>query len=150
MNSGKGLMPPDRWFASMEQAIFHGQGDIPPCIASRIYQCSDCIFGDIGSCPVVLDPDSLAYLRWLYERAGVSRQIRAKRIEILRDILRRHRLPLHWEVIAKVALEEAPALFESVNSVRNTLFLNQSIFSHQGEGVFGLHTADLNDISEGL
>ncbi len=139
----------NRWFASLEHAIFQKDEELPPCITHRDDHCPDCMYGDLESCPVLRDPDALAYLRWLYERAGFSRQIRARRIEILRDILTRHKLPLHWEVIAKVALEEAPAFFESANSVRNTLFLNQPIFRHQGEGIFGLETVNSkNELEE--
>ena len=135
----------NRWFASLENAIFQGDGELPPCITNRDGHCADCMYSDLESCPVLRDPDALSYLRWLYERAEFARQIRARRIEILRDILTRHKLPLHWEVIAKVALEEAPALFESANSVRNTLFLNQPIFRHQGEGIFELETVNLKN-----
>jgi hypothetical protein len=103
------------------------------------------MYSDLESCPVLRDPDALAYLRWLYERAEFSRQIRARRIEVLADILTRHKLPLHWEVIAKVALEEAPTLFESADSVRSTLFLNRPVFRQQEGGVFELETAGKKD-----
>ena len=120
--------------ASIEQTIYHG--GLPDCVLREGTRCWDCRFGDYRDCPVLADPDVRSYLRWRAETTAEYYKDRAKKIAALETILLRHRLPLHWEVMAKIALDEFPELYESNNVVRMLLFFNADRFEHIGDGTF--------------
>jgi hypothetical protein len=74
----------------------------------------------------------------VYESAASYRALHARKVETLRDILHRHKLPLHWEVMSRIAQEEAPGLFPSPASVERVLVFNHAIFRNLGDGLFEL------------
>jgi hypothetical protein len=126
------------WFRQIERAIRHTGQDIPDCISGNMGSCTDCLLGDPGVCPLLGDPEAFAYLRWLHDRTVAYERARAKRIAILCAILGSHGLPLHWEVLAKIAMSESPSIFASADSVKQTLFLNGAQFRYVGQGIFEL------------
>jgi hypothetical protein len=124
-------------FAIIENGLSAGRIPLPACLNGRTRQC-DCLFWDPANCPILQDPEAAEYLKWVYERGAVYRSLREQRIARLEEILQRHGLPLHWEVIARIASSEAPAIFDSPNITRQLLFSNDTIFHHAGDSMFTL------------
>jgi hypothetical protein len=121
----------DNGFVSPDKVI-REEGHLPDCVVHEGFRCWDCPFGDWRTCPVLGDPDFRSYLRWQHEREVLYRRRRGRRIQILTSILNKHKLSLHWELVAKIAMDEAPNLFDSPQAVRQLLCLNQRIFrSHE-------------------
>jgi hypothetical protein len=133
----------DPGWAAIQRSIEHDAeyvGVLPPCVLSENYECDGCIAENVEGCPVGSDGGYRAYLANLRDSL-IEHQIehqkeRAARIRLLQGILRRHKLPLHWEYIALLAMKEAPGLFESKESVRGFLFFNRDVFTVIHEGVF--------------
>lgn len=125
------------WSGSLERVIYR-EGGLPDCVLTEGLKCLDCPFGDPDACPVLQDPDVRSYLRWQGERTIEYCREREEKIKRLRGIFRNHKLPLHWEIIARIAQDETPDLFDSPNTVRSLLFFNQDTFQHNGGGVFEL------------
>lgn len=113
-------------------------GWLPSCIGSKEYDCYDCPLDNVGTCPVRSDDDYCSYLLWLHDRYVSQERQRRQRIKILKNILKKHRLPLHWEVLAALAFREAPKLFESAHSIRGLVYNNSDVFVMKEDGVFGL------------
>lgn len=113
-------------------------GWVPDCILNETHDCYGCPFEDVQSCPVTMDEDYCSYLLWLRDRYLEYEWLRQKRVRVLKEILRRHKLPLHWEVLAALAFRAAPDLFDSANSVRGLVHFNPDIFYMESDGVFGL------------
>jgi hypothetical protein len=113
-------------------------GFFPECVSDPRTACPDCYAGDPTNCPIRLDADYRSYLMWLYDRRIAYTRLRTRRIDTLKRILTRHKQPLHWEVIAKLALAEAPNLFPSPLSVMRVLYSADGIFKNEEGGVFGL------------
>ena len=109
---------------------------VPPCTLSKDYECYGCIAENLEECPVGSDPSYQSYLVVLRDSFIQHQKKRATRIELLQKILRRHKLPLHWEYIAILAMKEAPGLFESPESVRGLTYFNSDVFTMIHEGVF--------------
>ena len=126
------------WSGSLERVIYRELGGLPDCVLTEGVKCLDCPFGDPGACPVLQDPDVRSYLRWQGERTIEYYRDREKKIEALKRVFRNHRLPLHWEIVARIVQGESPDLFDSPKSVRSVLFLNQDIFQHTGGGIVEL------------
>jgi len=121
----------------LEPVIFRS-GRLPDCVEHEGTRCQVCLFEDWRTCPVLADPDYRSYLRWVWERQVEYYRQREKRIETLRRILATHKLPLHWEMVANISMNEAGNLFGSPQEVKGLLFINEDAFRHRGEGIFGL------------
>lgn len=128
----------DEWIGSVEQFLHREVGGLPDCVRIEGARCLDCPFGDWRRCPILLDPDVRSYLQWQGERTIEYYRDRERKLTALRGVFRNHKIPLHWEIVARIVQEEDPSLFESPRSIRNLLFLNQDIFHHDGDGVFEL------------
>ena len=114
-------------------------GELPPCMLSKTYDCLDCCLSEpIGECPVKADPDYQSYLRVTKESFNLQAKIRVLKITHLQNVLRKHKLPLHWEYISTLAIKEAPNLFPSKDSVKGLVFNNPDIFIQIRDGVFAL------------
>lgn len=113
-------------------------GWLPDCMLSDDYDCYDCPLVDCVACPVRQDGEYRSYLQWLRDRYVSYQRTRHQRIEVLKSILTKHGLPLHWEVLAELALDFAPGSFDSPQTVRGLVFSNPGVFHTEGEGVFGL------------
>ena len=113
-------------------------GWLPECVLSEGTTCWDCPIGDDARCPIRTDDEYRSYLRWLRETYLEKGRVRARRIAVLRTILVQHGLPLHWEVIAGIALKVAPTLFASSRSVMRFLYGNPSVFETKQDGIFRL------------
>jgi hypothetical protein len=53
-------------------------------------------------------------------------------------LLKRHGLPLHWEIVGQMAMESYPTIFESRRAILLILQGFPELFEPQGNGVFGL------------
>ena len=113
-------------------------GWLPDCMSSDKYDCYGCPLDDFKGCPIDQDGDYRSYLQWLQERYVRYEHIRQQRIKVLKSILKRHKLPLHWEVLAELALRIAPEVFDSQQSVKGLVYFNTDTFFMESEGVFGL------------
>ena len=111
-------------------------GVLPPCVLSRNYECYGCIAEGLQECPVGSDADYRSYLLFLHDSFVKHERKRAAQIKLLQNVLRRHKLPLHWEFIALLAIKKAPDLFVSPQSVRGLVFFNPDVFTMVREGVF--------------
>lgn len=113
-------------------------GQLPNCMVTRDYECYDCPVERASPCPVMDDPDYRSYLLYLRDRYLQYQRKRTKQIDVLRAILTRHKLPLHWGNLAILSLQESPELFDSADSVRGLVYFNPNVFSMEKDGVFGL------------
>ena len=124
----------DNWLASIEHDLY--LGFVPDCVWRDGSLCSDCQFGDPGDCPLLQSSEARSYLRYRLEVVRQYQRKRRRRILSLRHILEKIGVPLHWEIVAKVAMDDFPHLFESPNEIRPLLFSNEDTFTHLGDGVF--------------
>lgn len=114
-------------------------GVVPPCcVLSKSYQCDGCIGERLQECPIGSDSEYQSYLLFLRESGVEHERKRAVQIKVLQNVLRRHKLPLHWEYIALLAIKEAPELFVSPQSVKGLAFFNPDLFTMVRDGVFTL------------
>jgi len=126
-------------WALIQRTIEHAaafRGELPPCVLSKDYACYDCIAAGLQECPVGSDADYQSYLLFLRDSFIEHERTRAAQIKLLQNVLRRHKLPLHWEYIALLAMKEAPDLFVSPQSVKGLVFFNPDVFTMVHEGVF--------------
>ncbi len=126
------------WY-SIQRSIEHRvafAGVLPPCVLSENYECYDCLAVGLQECPVGADGDYRSYLLFLYDSFVKHQKNRDVQIKLLQKVLRRHKLPLHWEYIALLAMKEAPDLFVSPQSIRGLVFFNPDVFVMVREGVF--------------
>lgn len=122
---------------NIEQRVLTS-GWLPCCLLTEELECDDCPLTDCVPCPVNGDGDYRSYLLWLHDHHVAYQRVRQKRIEVLKTILEKHRLPLHWEVLAELAIRMVPGLFDSPQSVKGLLFSNPDIFRMESDGVFDL------------
>jgi hypothetical protein len=61
---------------------------------------------------------------------------RDEQLNILKTILNRHQLPMHWKYIFILANQEDSELFYSENIVRGLMFNHPNIFEMVTEGAF--------------
>ena len=114
------------------------KGILPPCVLSKTYECYGCIAEGLEKCPVGADVEYQSYLLFLRDSFVEHETKRTEQIKILKKVLKRHKLPMHWEYIALLAIKEAPELFVSPQSVRGLIFFNTDVFKMSREGVFTL------------
>jgi len=89
------------------------------------------------ACPVKYSFDYHSYLKHLTSLYLDDQRKRRKRIDILVRILKEHKLPIHWEHLAILAINENSKIF-TPNSVKGLVFFNPQIFHMVSEGVFEL------------
>ena len=126
------------WY-SIQTSIEHSAafaGVLPPCVLSKNYECYDCIAEELHKCPVGSDGEYQSYLLFLRDSFVEHKRERAVQIKLLQNVLRRHKLPLHWEFIALLTIKDAPDIFVSPQSVRGLLYFNPDVFTMVREGVF--------------
>lgn len=123
--------------AHLERRVL-ASGWLPACLLSNKYDCYDCPLDGVSDCPVVSDQDYNSYLYWLRDRYLLYKQQTRKRIAMLRTILKMHKLPLHWEVLAALAFRQEPDLFESADSIKGLVYSHRDVFFMEEDGVFGL------------
>ena len=126
---------------STQAAIEHAAafaGALPPCALSEAFECDGCGAEGLDPCPIGTDSDYISYLLHLRDLFIRQSSKRASQIKVLEQILRRHKLPLHWQFAALLAIKEAPELFQSPDSVRGLLYFNPEVFTMIRDGVFVL------------
>jgi|GEM_PF-6644964 len=134
------LTPGSGW-PSTQAHIEHAAafaGVLPPCALSQAFECDGCSAEGIDPCPIGTDPDYLSYLLHLRDLFLRQSTKRASQIKVLQQIFRRHKLPLHWQFAALLAIREDASLFQSPDSVRGILYFNPQVFTMIRDGVFVL------------
>ena len=111
-------------------------GILPEC--SRGGLCQDCPVLNTLGCPIAADTDFMALLEYYSSRFEAVAELRERRIDLVAEILRRHKLAMHWELIAKIAMEENPAVFTSQRSVLGILAQNPQLFRDESFGSYSL------------
>lgn len=114
------------------------EGSLPPCVLFDNYDCDNCIAKELECCPIKIDEDYRSYLLYLRDCSTENKKNRSLRLDVLKRVLGRHKLPLHWEHVAVLAMKEAPDLFVSKNAVKCLLFFNPDVFTMVRDGVFSL------------
>ena len=126
-----------------------GEGRLPECAVEG--QCEDCFVASTTTCPISTDNDFISLLTYystggsLFGQPAVRTQqswagpIRVKRLRTLIRVLQRHKIPMHWELVAKIVKEEEPALFPSPRSVLGTLISSPDRFSPGPPGSYFLN-----------
>jgi len=130
---------PGWWIGQREierAAAFNGQ--LPMCMLPYASDCFGCPLESASPCPVRVDADYRSYLNHLRGRYLAYERKRIEQLDVLKTILRRHKLPLHWEYLALLAIREAPTLFASAHSIKALVHFNPDKFRMVGEGVFAL------------
>ena len=110
------------------------QGILPACAAEGY--CEECPLGT--ECPVAYDSDSMSLLRYYQSQYAASERIKEKRINAVVQVLQRHKLPMHWELLVQIVEEKEPGLFPSRWSVRSVLTRNPDQFSEDSSGSYFL------------
>jgi hypothetical protein len=98
-------------------------------------RCTDCPYWDMETCPSLQDPE---YRWYLLARQSRSQELQRTRIESIRDAMRLHGIPLHWESVAAIVGQTRPDLFVSPRSVLRVLTSHPDIFEYHAEGVYSL------------
>jgi hypothetical protein len=131
---------PEFWAAQKQierEAAFHGR--LPSCVTETRPNCRFCPLDNEFICPIRCDPDYQSYLKYLTELYVKQERQRKERVKLLKSILKRHHMRMHWEYLAILALKEAPlGLFTSAQSIRTTLERNSDVFCMEKEGVFNI------------
>ena len=110
------------------------QGILPVCATEG--HCEECPLGAV--CPVASDIDFMALLHYYSSLHAAAEQLRERRLHAVIRVLRRHKLPMHWELLARILEEEEPKLFPSHRSVLGVLARNPDRFSEDSPGSYFL------------
>ena len=110
------------------------KGSLPTCATEE--RCEDCPLG--GQCPVSADNDFIALLLYYSSLHTVTENLRDRRLHAVVRVLRRHKLPMHWELVAQIVDKEEPQLFPSDKSVLGILTRNPDRFSEDSPGSYFL------------
>ena len=110
------------------------QGILPACATGS--HCDECPFSPV--CPIAPDRDFMALLHYYSSLHAVDEQLKQRRLNAVIRILKRHRLPMHWELVAGIVEEEEPKLFPSHRSVLGILTRNPDRFSEDSSGSYFL------------
>jgi hypothetical protein len=92
--------------------------------------CADCVYGNPRRCPILGDPEYRSYLAFLRESNRRYYEQREMYRERLADILRRHKVPLHYQVVARIYADKH----------RDFPLTERGVYHHLGDtpGVAGL------------
>ena len=110
------------------------QGILPACATEG--HCEECPLGT--ECPAAYDSDFMSLLRYYRSLYSASERLRERRINAVVQVLQRHKLPMHWELVAQIVEDQEPKLFPSHWSVRSVLTRNPDQFSEDSSGSYFL------------
>ena len=89
-------------------------------------------------CPLASDGDFIALLHYYTSLHTAAEKLKQRRLHAIIRILERHRLPMHWELVARIVDDENPELFPSNRSVLGILAHNPDRFSEDSPGSYFL------------
>ncbi len=98
--------------------------------------CPECPFWDRSPCPIATDPEYRSFIGWQGEQRAEYEARRDEKLDQLSKLLSMHGLPLHWEVLAAIAMEQRPDLFTSPKSVLLLMSWHPEAFEALGAGVY--------------
>ena len=112
----------------------------PSCLTGEAPElpCSECPYWDRSPCPIESDPEYRSFVSWTAERQQGFRRRSAEQVSELKVALGAHGLPLHWEVLAAIAMARRPDLFPSPRSVLRLMTWHPDEFEPAGNGVYRL------------
>ena len=112
------------------------RGILPECAMGG--QCYDCPLESEIECGVVLDADFLALLGYYCSIHLANEQLNQNRVNAVSSVLKRHKLAMHWELVARIVKEEEPDLFSTDRSVLSVLVKNPQRFFKDTQGSYFL------------
>ena len=112
------------------------RGFLPSCVTHSY--CEECPLG--ARCPVASDNDFISLLEHFSTLYAAAEQLKERRLVAVSRVLQKHKLPMHWELVARIIDEEEPELFPSHRSVLGILVRNPSLFTEDSPGSYFLGT----------
>jgi len=110
------------------------------CMASGSFSvvgCEDCMDG-FFPCPCRADPDYRSFLQFKYEYDKNFRRTKARLAIVAADVLRTHRVPLHWEVLCQIIQGRFPEKRYKNVLIYQALRDNMHLFVTVSPGVYAL------------
>lgn len=111
-------------------------GVLPECAIGGI--CEDCPLVSLATCPLAFDVDFMALLDHYNEEYADYERLKERRLRALTRVLRRHKLAMHGELIARIVNEAEPGLFPNDKSVLATLAHHPEFFFEETPGAYCL------------
>lgn len=115
------------------------RGVLPECAVGG--ECYDCPLISDRICELALDADFMSLLSYYNSIYMAAKQLQQRRVNAVAKVLQRHRLAMHWELVAKILKEEEPGLFSTDRAVLNILARNPHRFSQDTVGSYFLGSA---------
>jgi hypothetical protein len=100
-------------------------------------RCVDCDFWAEGVCPVYADPGYRIFLTRYVRNKEQVLEVRRERLDILIRLLEGHGVPMHHEVLLRMAQVEAPSLFPDGVRISSLLRSGGRRLTEFAPGVFG-------------
>ena len=82
------------------------------------------------------DNDFIALLEYYQSRNVAAQEVRVRRTQVVADILQRHKVAMHWQLVAKIAIESEPILFPSPRAVQFILASDSHLFAEETPGCY--------------
>ena len=92
---------------------------------------------------MTLDNDFISLLEYYQSRNVAAEEVRVRRKQVVADILQRHKVAMHWQLVAKIAIESEPTLFPSPRAVQFILASDSHWFAEEDSGLLLLRAAAL-------
>ena len=112
------------------------RGVLPECAMGG--QCYDCSLMSEFACELALDADFMALLTYYSSIHLATERLNRKRVNAVANVLKRHKLAMHWELVARIVKEEEPDLFSTDRSVLSILVRNPQRFFKDTQGSYFL------------
>ena len=110
------------------------RGNLSGCPSGE--QCEDCPWASLVACAIASDTEFMALLHVYASEHAAAEQLRERRVNALVKILQRHKLAMHWEFVARIAIEAESDLFPSDRSVLGILVHHPERFSEDSAGSY--------------
>lgn len=101
--------------------------------------CVDCAFGRPRYCPLLGDPEYRSFVLYMRDRNRLAFQASQRQHERLVRILRRHKRPLHYQIVARIYAEKFKDLPMTDRGVYRILSNDPDVIA-MGDGVYRLRT----------
>jgi hypothetical protein len=97
--------------------------------------CLDCQYSQPRRCPLLNDPEYRSFLLYIRDRNRIAYQASLRQHERLLEILRRHKRPLHYQMIARIYSRKYSDLPITDRGVYSMLSQDEDVVA-EGDGVY--------------